>query len=38
MAEDFSLFEDPMNHEGGLWQQNERAGRKVEEGGRKSET
>ena len=37
-AEDFSLFADPTNHEGGLWRQNEREGRKVEERGRKSET
>ena len=37
-AEDFSLFADPTNHEQGLWWQNEREGRKVEERGRKSET
>ena len=34
VAEDFSLFEDPTNHKGGLRWQNEREGRKVEEGGR----
>ena len=37
-AEDFSLFADPTNYEGGLWRQNEREGRKVEMGeGRKEE-
>ena len=34
-AEDFSLFADPTNHEGGLWRQNEREWRNVEERGRK---